>query len=164
MRSMFSASAESDSPRRAFTLVELLAVAALMTMLAAALAIGLSRASPDHQRGAALRKLATVLALHRMEAMRSLEARRCRVDLEDGTRLAIRAPEDVRVWRIPPTSLVRSDRSVTSIEIRFAPDGRTSERRWRFDSQSPSERDWALRFDPLSGVPRAAPRSPENTS
>lgn len=151
--------------RRAFTLLELIIVIAIVGTIAALVPAALSGHSRRAKRSATASAVQADLLRTRLFAMEAAARHTLRVDLagenEEDFRLTIAANDESDPIRA--RTVRRQGLAITPeppdpdalVRAAFGSKGRTHERTWWIEAaEGPVGTIWSIRFDPVSGDPR----------
>ncbi len=140
--------------RRAFTLLELLVVLALLGATAALVAPRLAQGAASARTRAALGGVVHALRAERAEAVRALVPRDVTLRRDDAGGLRLVATgEPEMVWPGFPLVLLDGDSAgVPALEAHFEASGRARGGPWAFGEPAGGA-VWVIGFDPVSGAP-----------
>ena len=157
--------------RRAFTLIELIAVLVILSIVAAAVGIASTAGSIASKQSRAMKELTGLVGLARAEAMKLSGEQTARITTPDGA-LTVHVGERERTWGDVGLVIAGRGRTVAEtpraevdrLDIVFDGLGRTRDRVIIFDGTESGGgaggggggrgRMWAMEFDPVSGAPR----------
>lgn len=150
--------------RRAFTLLEIIIVLALIGAMATLVLTGVARATPGIQRRDAVHALHSALLHARADAMQVGEVMQVQVAFSEEDAITIQRDDAAPVTHPAPNLArytLRAPAGPNSVPEPFAPliarfdtAGRTDQREWAFGLADSADTLWTIRFDPLSGAPR----------
>jgi prepilin-type N-terminal cleavage/methylation domain-containing protein len=137
---------------RAFSLLELLIVLALLGMIAALVAPAALRMSLGDPRDTDVAKLTESLAAARLDALREGASAVVRLEGKNGELAASWTDQRIEwsEWRL--TIVDDTERAMDTLQMRFAATGRADRRDIRL-LEPDTGRMWRIEFDPVSGVP-----------
>lgn len=137
---------------RAFSLLELLIVLALLAMVAALVGPVALRMSLGDPRDTDVSELTNALAAARLDALREGASSSIRLAVDDGSLTA--SWSDQRIgWSDWKLAVLDDDGSVQdALQLRFAVSGRADRRDIRL-LEAETGRMWRIEFDPVSGAP-----------
>jgi len=137
---------------RAFSLLELLIVLALLGMIAALVAPAALRMSLGDPRDTDVSELTNALAAARLDALREGASAHVLIEKKDSDLTATWTDQRIQWsdWRL--TILGNADGALEELQLRFAATGRADRREIRL-MEADTGRMWRIEFDPVSGVP-----------
>jgi len=155
--------AAHPASRRAFTLIELITVVAIVGLIAATLAVSIG------DQGSTLRRRAVggvrdALILARVDAMRRVDPRTVTVSIADDRLVLDGGGGDgaPRSWRAPGLELAEEGLSKADADrleddgvlvAVYDTQGRTDQRVWTFDASAAGGTILSIRFDPVTSIP-----------
>lgn len=137
---------------KGFTLIEMIAVMALVGIIAVAMSISLVRGLSSTKVLAASRDMAAAMRYTRGQAIIKREERSLEVDVENKSYTApgkrtVKLPEDMHLYLLPARSEMSGENATTG-RIRFFPDGSSTGGRVRLSS---GPREWIINVVWLTG-------------
>lgn len=146
---------------RAFSLIELLAVIAILALVATTVGMASGGGSLATKQHRAVAELAGLVGLVRAEAMKTSSDQTAQITSIEGV-LALKAGERERHWKNVALVIAGQGRTVEEtprreverVDVAFDGLGRTRDRVIVFDGRKGGGRMWALEFDPISGAPK----------
>jgi prepilin-type N-terminal cleavage/methylation domain-containing protein len=146
--------------RRAFTLIEMLIVLALLAVLSGMVAAGVGAMSRTTDTRAALTAVLDALTLARIDAMRAAKSRVVTLALADDRLRISTEPGKVRSLRAGGVVPVDESGAESVLRARFDGSGRADAEPWRLALGAPGSkgpvrdgvRIWRIEFDPISGA------------